>query len=124
MYHKTIYKKDYSPITYSVFITFVVMIIVLLCGILADGVSTPIMAACGATSQDIQESSNITFFSQHIFALTVISPMVLFCVSYVLWRYLQDGLIEYGLFELPYVEDYDAMQEINSYERRKLRDSL
>ena len=123
MFTKTVYKKDYSSINYSIVITIACILIVGVCMLLADAVSQPIMLVAGATPEQVNESLNTTLFAQHTGKILTLGPIVIFFLSYVMWRYITDGF-ETGFFELPYTEDTEQTLANIRRDRKKLIDSL
>lgn len=98
------YKKDYWVLKTSLWIPIVIIGIVVYCGFIADGATTPISIALGATPEQIKEASNATFFEQMGVSGFVIGYFVLFGFVYLMAGYLHNGFQD-GLFTIPYERD-------------------
>lgn len=71
----------------SLYVTFVVSLIFIVCMILSDTITMPISASLGATTEQMKEYSNMTFIKS-FGPLLCLFPVGVFVLAYALLNYL------------------------------------
>ncbi len=74
----------------SLFVTFVVSLVIVMAFILADATSKPIQVALGSTNAQIHDSQNMTFMMDHI-GFMIFSIIGTFILSLCMLTYLEHG---------------------------------